>query len=88
MNCTSLKSNLNQLVCELLCVDNIDNTINILGIIAAYDLLYIIDFIELNCNISASQLFSKLQFTDMSVDGLTNTICNILGVNYDSQKNN
>lgn len=70
---------LNNLVCQILDVDKFDNDINILGKIAAYDILYILSFIESHCKITLEQLFKNIQYTDMSIHGLTDQVYDLIG---------
>ena len=80
MNRTEFEVALSKLICDILGVDNFDRQTNILGIMAAYDVLYIISLIESALHITAAKLFETLQYTDMSIDALTNKIYGSSGV--------
>ena len=80
MNRTEFEVALSKLICDILGVDNFDRQTNILGIMAAYDVLYIISFIESALHITAATLFETLQYTDMSIDALTNKLYGSSGV--------
>lgn len=70
---------LNNLVCKILDVEKFDNDTNILGKIAAYDILYILNFIESHCNITPELLFRNMQYTDMSIHGLADQVYDLIG---------
>ena len=79
MNIVEFKNSLNKLVCQLLNTDKFDNDSNILGKVAAYDVLYIINFMECQCGVTAKELFIDLEYTDMSINGIANKVYSIIG---------
>lgn len=70
---------LNNLICKILDVKEFDNNTNILGRIAAYDILYIIKFIESHYNVAPEQLLKNMQYTDMSIHGLADRVYDLIG---------
>lgn len=78
MEIKNIENQLKQIVCDILNVENYDVMKNLLGPMGAYELLYVIDYIENIYGITAKKLFEDLCYTEMTIKALSNKIEGIL----------